>query len=1439
MNKRNILFPIVVGLVALGFLTHCHPASQPSGQAGPDKITVPPLTLTPTHLPATATAPPVSATTVSPTLSVAITTPPPPPPTTADPVLTAGPLPSLLAQIPLAPPGESLVDILLDQASARLYVTDTSGQLHVLDANTYSKITTLPAAGSLTLDAANHRLYTSSSYAWSEDGLTEVTIIDTDSLAVSGSVSPHGSVAVDSSRNRFYVTSAREGILSIRLFDGVTLEQLNQVSLEYGPSPFGPSVVYNPLRDELLVENYTVYSVNPETLEITGNLFPDMLKGGCPTCYGQDFASAICLFPERNILLVEINTLVAGHGGGLVDQPHFFDTTTLTPLTNPAQLPAIEHSCSKAILAEPIDDHIYRGKYYVTYEGAANLLVYDLEGNLVSWLDGLYLGLTNPNTKQMYLSDYDDGTLVLDMTTLSPLGRLPPLSCPFLDKERGRIYAFQKENLVIFTQWGGRNKPAPITPVEALPNSPITLIQPSPHYPEDQTLFLVADRLYRSQDGGQTWAQLDNSLFELYGSYADRGLAFSPDFVHDHTLFTYYGRDESPFGAGVFRSTNGGDTWQPMWHGLTHLRVYDLVLSPNYANDGALLAYAYYHNLNNLSPPSPHDTGHSLFSSNDRGQHWTLVMTASTASAATRLPIIEPATRFRLGYQENRPVIERSDNRGQTWKTLPLALDGVSGGQVFPSPHFVADQTVYVLHDQGLLRSTDGGETWQNWADEWLLGRDSTNRLTTMAISPARNNDQPQLFVGTAAGEFRVVTPTSMTWELLASVGVVELTPPLLIDSAGGRLYAAGQLDGKPHTFVLARDGQVLASYDFAGKLALDSVHHWLYIDQGEAGLAVINTQTGTLQALIPLPPDQDPYPPYPPAPQADPSTNQVFAFRNNVVYGVDPVMGRVTDTLVTDPVEVRFCDSTQTEAQPIEEALYDSTRHILYTQFLAYTCSNNPDFHRIVSYDMTSNTKIAQGYGSLWGAAVFEGYLYYQDYSFQRNLALVASIRAWREGQPWLEVSDWSDFGTRFLVDPTRQRLYQTTNNGNLRVFDTQNMALVMQLPQPLAGELVGYDPQTDQLYFLANGRLQIRPGQIIQPPTPELVVSQPPTTSVRSLVVSPYWPENPTLVGIWEDPTFAGSVTSYRDVNCRPGGLLYLSHDGGQRWSRSLAGFRGDCEHLTTLVMSPDYARHPTLIAGVTGLGIFKSTDGGQLWQPANAGLTRMLVEQIILSPGFAADQLAFANAGYHNWYRSRDGGQNWQVLAEPKGVWSILALSSEFDEDRILMKASYNTTFDQTQLYISKDEGDHWDLVGNMPKGVQVSLLKVAPLFNKWQTLFAAGSDGNNHILYHSQDGGLHWTAVLTQLISTEELVYAPGLEENRPLFLLATIKGETKSPGAPQKTIYHSRDGGLTWELLALPAGTVPTALAISPNFAQDRLLFVGTMDGQVLRLAVMD
>jgi hypothetical protein len=75
----------------------------------------------------------------------------------------------------------------------------------------------------------------------------------------------------------------------------------------------------------------------------------------------------------------------------------------------------------------------------------------------------------------------------------------------------------------------------------------------------------------------------------------------------------------------------------------------------------------------------------------------------------------------------------------------------------------------------------------------------------------------------------------------------------------------------------------------------------------------------------------------------------------------------------------------------------------------------------------------------------------------------------------------------------------------------------------------------------------------------------------------------------------------------------------------------------------------------------------------------------------------------------------------------------------------------------------------------------------------------------------------------------------VEVNRPVFLAVRNFGDAPAPDAITGKLFRSLDGGLTWEELALGEGVAPTALAISPAFAADRLILVGTADGRVLAL----
>jgi photosystem II stability/assembly factor-like uncharacterized protein len=389
----------------------------------------------------------------------------------------------------------------------------------------------------------------------------------------------------------------------------------------------------------------------------------------------------------------------------------------------------------------------------------------------------------------------------------------------------------------------------------------------------------------------------------------------------------------------------------------------------------------------------------------------------------------------------------------------------------------------------------------------------------------------------------------------------------------------------------------------------------------------------------------------------------------------------------------------------------------------------------------------------------------------------------------------------------------------------------MIAPLPVDVQG-FAGYDPKTDQLYSLVNGRLRPWSPSAIQPPTPQpLGVSQPPTTSVRSLLVSPAWPQDKTLFSIWNAQDPLGTCWVFGKF----GGPLHVSDDGGVTWSRPRGGLPDGCDNFSALAVSPDYARDRTLLAGVIGLGLFRSSDGGQLWEPSSAGLPSMGIEQILLSPGFARDGTALARVspagGRRGVYRSRDGGRSWQALDMNL---DLVAMSPEFDQDHTLMgvAVSYVDHEQRGELHISPDGGDHWERVGTTPEGKTVYWLSLAPLFAKWHVLFAHGSDGT---LYRSADGGSSWDAVLRDLPATPtQLVYAPGIEFNRPVFLVA-VETLPDQPAVMRGRLYRSGDGGLTWQQVELPEDVSPTALAISPNFAQDGLLLVGTADGRVLTL----
>jgi photosystem II stability/assembly factor-like uncharacterized protein len=415
----------------------------------------------------------------------------------------------------------------------------------------------------------------------------------------------------------------------------------------------------------------------------------------------------------------------------------------------------------------------------------------------------------------------------------------------------------------------------------------------------------------------------------------------------------------------------------------------------------------------------------------------------------------------------------------------------------------------------------------------------------------------------------------------------------------------------------------------------------------------------------------------------------------------------------------------------------------------------------------------------------------------------------AWGEGEPWYSVTDEASLGLGGIVADWGRGLIYEAIGGEIRVIDPGSREVLARVGLGSLAEsrLVGHDPLTDQLYFLSGtGRLSLLPAATLLEGggTPEPAPATLPGRPVLRLEVSPGWPADRTLVGLWENGQCPLS-----------GGLLYIQPNPESGWRRVPVGDPGECESLADLVLSPAFGTDRTLlVAANDGETILRSSDGGGSWRAAETPFPAATsFRELLISSGYSSDGIVFARTADRSLWRSEDGGRIWQRLDIRL---DLVRLSPEFGQDRTMLGT------DGTLLLRSGDGGESWTTIGATPNSEPLVMLSLAPLYQRWQVAFAFTASGG---FYRSLDGGQSWERKMAVgARDRAEIVYAPGFEENRPVFLLH---------GGALDVSYDGWDS--TWGFG--PRFEVPavefTSLAISPDFANDGLLFLGTADGQVI------
>ncbi len=150
---------------------------------------------------------------------------------------------------------------------------------------------------------------------------------------------------------------------------------------------------------------------------------------------------------------------------------------------------------------------------------------------------------------------------------------------------------------------------------------------------------------------------------------------------------------------------------------------------------------------------------------------------------------------------------------------------------------------------------------------------------------------------------------------------------------------------------------------------------------------------------------------------------------------------------------------------------------------------------------------------------------------------------------------------------------------------------------------------------------------------------------------------------------------------------GGVARSADAGRTWA--LIPFRAPPPLTTCLTLCPVSVGPSVILAGTFEDGIFRSVDGGQSWRATNHGFFDHSVNCLALSPNFTGEGIVYAGTS-SGIYRSDNGGKLWQDLHMPAGDETVLSLA---------LSAGGTAIFAGTEadgLLRSADGGQSWERI-----------------------------------------------------------------------------------------------------------------------------------------------
>jgi photosystem II stability/assembly factor-like uncharacterized protein len=281
-------------------------------------------------------------------------------------------------------------------------------------------------------------------------------------------------------------------------------------------------------------------------------------------------------------------------------------------------------------------------------------------------------------------------------------------------------------------------------------------------------------KLFKSES--QTWSFIGPAPLNsgVYGEVSGRISSLAVDPTNANVVFA------AAAGGGLWKTTDGGTTWNPTTDDLPRLSSGSVAIDRN--NPSTI-----YYGTGELNFNVDGYPGEGIFKSTDDGTTWSQAMPFTSKGAlyfTGKIVVASNSTVYAAGYYD----AYKSTDGGQTWKELNLTFDPVSGSSPGAVDDIAVDPTnpsmIYASYGSiasgdsssyGVHKSTDGGASW-TWLTNGLPPAAQIARAS-LAIAPSNGQVLYVAINGNKPGSStedtnRVYKSTNggVSWTLLPSV---------------------------------------------------------------------------------------------------------------------------------------------------------------------------------------------------------------------------------------------------------------------------------------------------------------------------------------------------------------------------------------------------------------------------------------------------------------------------------------------------------------------------------------------------------------------------------------------------------------------------------------------------------------------------------------------